>query len=93
MSIEKRLEHKLVIEVRKRGGYALKLMCFTFTGMPDRLVLMPGGQALFAEVKDAGKKANPKQTLRINWLQKLGFAAKTINSEESLQEFLKLLEK
>ena len=55
-SSEKYLEKKLREEVRKAGGLAIKFTSPYFTGMPDRLVLMPKGRIWFVEVKSTGKR-------------------------------------
>jgi hypothetical protein len=88
-SIEKKLEKKLFKLVKDHGGYALKFFCMSFTGMPDRIILMPGGRIWFVEVKDTGKKPTPRQEFVIGWLRKLGFEVWIINSEEILNEFEK----
>lgn len=40
---ESSIERKLVTEVKKRGGLAVKFVSPGFDGVPDRLVLFPGG--------------------------------------------------
>lgn len=88
-SIEKKLEINLFKLVKKLKGYALKFFCMSFTGMPDRIILMPGGRLWFVEVKDTGKKPTPRQEFVIGWLRKLGFEVWIIDSEEKLNEFEK----
>ena len=41
---EKIIEQHLVKAVKNSGGIAPKLVCPGFDGMPDRLVLLPGGK-------------------------------------------------
>ena len=53
---EKLLEKKLREEVKKLGGLALKFTSSTYTGMPDRIVLMPKGKVYFVELKTTGQK-------------------------------------
>ena len=53
--IEKQIENKLTMAVKKNGGIALKLVCPSFAGMPDRLILLPDGHIGFAELKAPGK--------------------------------------
>lgn len=53
---EKVIEQKLVKAVRAAGGIAPKLASPGFDGMPDRMVLMPGGRIGFVEVKAPGEK-------------------------------------
>ena len=47
---EKVIEQKLVSAVRRSGGIAPKLVSPGFDGMPDRMVLMPGGHIAFVEI-------------------------------------------
>ena len=71
--VEKEIEYKFSKEVKKLGGIALKLVCPGFDGVPDRLVLMPGGRLCFVEVKAPGKVPRPLQVARHRMLRKLGF--------------------
>jgi len=70
---EKQIEQRLVQEVRKRGGICPKFTSPGFAGMPDRLILLPGGRLAFAEVKAPGEEARPLQKARHRLLRRLGF--------------------
>lgn len=70
---EKTIEIKLAEAVRLRGGLAPKFTSPGFAGMPDRIVLMPGGRMAFVEVKAPGKKPRPLQAARHRLLRDLGF--------------------
>ena len=56
---EKEIEHNLVMETRKAGGMAVKFVSPSFSGMPDRLVLLGDGKIGFVEVKAPGQKPRP----------------------------------
>ncbi len=71
--MEKQIEQALVNAARKRGGIALKFVSPAYGGMPDRLVLLPGGRAAFVEVKAPGMKPRPLQLSRHRLLRNLGF--------------------
>mgnify|MGYP000274862135 FL=1 len=58
---EKTIEQHLVKAVKNSGGIAPKLVSPGFDGMPDRLVLLPGGKIGFVEVKAPGKEPRPLQ--------------------------------
>ena len=58
---EKIIEQHLVMAVKNSGGIAPKLVSPGFDGMPDRLVLLPGGKIGFVEVKVPGKEPRPLQ--------------------------------
>ncbi len=81
---EKQIEQKLVKAVKMSGGLALKFTSPGFYGMPDRLVLLPGGRMAFVEAKAMGCKPRPLQTLRHGMLRKLGFKVYVIDSEEQI---------
>jgi len=86
---ESTLEKRLRLEVGKHGGLALKFISPGKRGVPDRLVLKPGGQALFAEMKDAGKPLEPLQRKRADQLRALGFKVYKIDSIEDIKNFIR----
>ena len=70
---EKQTEQKLVSSVKKLGGVCPKFTSPGFDGMPDRIVLLPGGRMAFVEVKAMGCKPRPLQLARHGMLRRLGF--------------------
>ena len=70
---ESYVEQKLTTEAKKRGGLAVKFVSPGFDGVPDRLVLFPGGKVAFVELKAPGKKMRPLQVRRAGQLRMLGF--------------------
>ena len=86
--IEKQIENKLTMAVKKNGGIALKLVCPSFAGMPDRLILLPDGHIAFAELKAPGKLPRPLQLSRHRLLQRLGFKVYVIDRIEMIGEVL-----
>lgn len=85
---EKTIEHKLLMEVKKIGGLALKFVSPGFDGMPDRLILLPCGKIAFAELKAPGKKPRQLQIARHKTLMKLGFRVYVIDKVEQIGEIL-----
>lgn len=73
MVSEKSIEQKLRMETKKMGGWAVKFNSPGLDGMPDRLVLFPGGKLGFVELKAPGKKMRPLQEKRKRTLEELGF--------------------
>ena len=69
---EKVIEQKLVREVKKAGGLAVKFTSPGLSGMPDRLVILPEGYIAFVEVKAPGLKPRPLQIRRHEMLRRLG---------------------
>ena len=79
---EREIEKKLVEAVRKTGGICPKFISPGNDGMPDRIVLLPGGKAGFVEVKAPGKKPGPLQ-MRRHWiLRDLGFRVFVLDDPE-----------
>lgn len=81
---EKEIEKKLTLEVKKRGGLAVKFVSPGFDGMPDRIVLMPEGKMAFVEVKAPGKRPRPLQTSRHKLLRGLGFLVFVLDDESQI---------
>jgi hypothetical protein len=49
--LEKEIEQKLTAMVKRHGGFCLKWVCPGWSGVPDRLLLLPGGLVYFVETK------------------------------------------
>ena len=81
---EKTIENKLVQAVKGVEGIALKLVSPGFDGMPDRLVLLPGGKLAFVEVKAVGCKPRPLQESRHGMLRRLGFKVYILDDLEQI---------
>lgn len=84
MAAETKLENKLVKEVRRAGGLALKLVSPGYTGLPDRLLLIAFGHVGFVEVKAPGKKPRKLQLARHRQLRKLGFKVFVLDDETQI---------
>ena len=89
MISEKLIEKKLKNEVEKMGGLAIKFASSFYTGMPDRIVLMPGEKISFVETKSEGKKTTPRQNVVIGILRSLGFRVDIIDNLETLEKYVK----
>jgi len=88
---EKLLERKLVAAVKQKGGIAIKLTSPSFTGLPDRMILMPKNNIYFVEIKTTGKKPTERQVYVMRQLHNLGFFATVIDNQQKLDSFLELL--
>jgi hypothetical protein len=88
-SIEQRLR-KRIIEVIP-GALCLKLVCPGFTGVPDRLILIPGpplgGRVIFVETKRPKDKERPRQAYVQQLLTRMGFMVfSAVNSMEKVED-------
>jgi len=86
--LEKEIELQLVMAVKKMGGRAVKFTSPGFDGMPDRLVLLPGGKCGFVEVKAPGKRLRALQRVRHEMLKALGFKAYVLDAREQIEEII-----
>jgi len=85
---EKAIEQKLVLAVKSMGGIAPKFVSPGFDGMPDRLILLPGGSVAFVEVKAPGNKPRPLQLARHKLLRDLGFKVYVLDSVAGIETIL-----
>ena len=81
---EKAIEQKLVKAVKAKGGIAPKFVSPGFSGVPDRLILLPDGKCGFVEVKAPGEKPRPLQESRIRLLRRLGFKVYVLDGAEQI---------
>lgn len=81
---EKQIEQKLAAAVKTAGGIAPKFISPGYDGMPDRLLLFPGGQMAFVEVKATGKHPRPLQTARHEMLRRLGYRVYVLDRPEQI---------
>ena len=81
---EKTIEAKLVKTVKNMGGLAPKFISPGLDGVPDRLVLLPGGKLAFIELKAPGKELRPLQVRRKRQLEALGFLVYCIDRPEQI---------
>lgn len=88
---EKALEARLRREVEKRGGKAIKLTSQLHRGLPDRMVLMPGGHVWFVELKTTGKRPTKLQASVHRDLRAMGFRVFVIDCTFGLDALLLLL--
>lgn len=84
---EKRLEQQVTQITEAQGGLSIKLLS-TLSGLPDRLLLMPDGRAIFVEVKSAGKRPTKLQTWWLSRIRALGFSAYVVDGKEALLSLL-----
>lgn len=89
---EKTLEARLVDEVKKRGGVALKLTSQFHRGMPDRLVLLPFHTLAFVEMKSTGQKPSALQEVAIALLRSMRFTVRVIDCTADLDGLLQTLD-
>lgn len=87
---ESTIEARLRKAVERAGGRCLKWVCPGHTGVPDRIILMPGGRVYFAETKAPGEKERARQKYVQQRLRKLGCTVfSSVDSDERVEEIIK----
>lgn len=86
---EAEIEARLRCAVQRAGGLCLKFTSPGYSGVPDRLILMPGGRAYFAELKAPGKHERARQEYVQRLLRRRGFTVfSSVDSAEKIAEIL-----
>jgi len=85
---EKHIEQKLTTAVKSLGGIAIKINSLSMSGLPDRLVLLPGGKVLFVELKAPGKEMRTLQVKRKRQLEALGFLVYCLDDIKQIEKIL-----
>ena len=84
--LEKDIEQKLIKIVKRHGGRCPKWVSPGWSGVPDRLVLLPGGRIIFVETKrPKGSKVAALQKKWKAWLEELGFMVWHVYTEADLR--------
>lgn len=87
---ESELERRLVQGVDKLGGIAYKFVSPGNDGVPDRVVVLPGGQVFFVELKTDTGRLRSVQKYQLERLCDLGARALVVRGDQGLQDFLKI---
>lgn len=89
---EKQVEAKLRKMVESHKGLCLKWVCPGWSGVPDRIVLLPGGVAFFVETKrPKGGKYSPMQLRWAGVLGLMGFMYETVHCQEDIDNLEKVI--
>ena len=82
--LERAVEQHLVRRTREAGGLALKWVSPSMAGVPDRILLLPGGRVLFVEVKRPGGRLSALQVRTIDALRTLGANVVVVYSKDDV---------
>ena len=82
------IEQFLVKECRARGWLCVKLLSPSMAGLPDRMILAPGGRVFFVELKVPGQKPRRLQESMHKMLIKLGFSVCVLDSKEAVRAYM-----
>lgn len=85
---ETEVEARLVRGIKRMGGAAFKFVSPGCAGVPDRLVVLPGGRVIFVELKADGGRLSPLQAARILHLRELGAQVCVLRGASEVDGFL-----
>lgn len=84
--VEKHLCKKVKNELH---GLALKFVSPGFNGVPDRIILVPGGRIYFVETKAPGKTLRKLQRWVCGVIEGLGFVVLRIDTKPKVDAFVR----
>lgn len=85
---EKDIERFLVNSIKKLGGVAYKFVSPGNAGVPDRLIVMPGGKIYFVELKTEKGVPTVLQCRQMDRLFSLGCDVTLLQGLEQVKNFL-----
>lgn len=85
---ESKIEKRFRLTVERIGGKAPKWVSPGNRGVPDRIVILPGGRVVFVELKAPGKQLQPLQRKWMKTLRSLGHRVYKIDSAEDIERFI-----
>jgi hypothetical protein len=86
--MEKDIETYVRVEIEKMGGKVIKWVSPGNTGVPDRIVLLPGGTIYFVEFKDERGRVSALQKYWLDLLFDMGFKALIIKGMKQARLFV-----
>lgn len=90
--LEREIEAKLREMVKRQGGLCLKWVCPGWAGVPDRILLLPGGRIVFVELKrPKGGKLSSRQVWWGDKLISLGFPYRVVWNEQDVERIKSLI--
>ena len=84
---ERVVEALLARRVRELGGRAVKLVPVD-AGLPDRLVLLPGGRSYLVELKAPGGRLRPIQKVWHERAAAIGHHVVVLRSTEDVEQWI-----
>ena len=88
---ERDIEALLRDGVKQLGGKAYKWVSPGNAGVPDRIVILPGGKVIFVELKQENGRLTRLQKVQQQTLRRMGVAAVTLRGAEDVKMYLDVL--
>ena len=87
-SKESKVERQLIDGVKALGGMTFKFISPGRAGVPDRIVILPGGAVHFVELKAEGGIASKQQRRMLAELGRLDVTALILTGREQVAYYL-----
>ncbi len=93
--LESNIEKYLVSRIKQEcDGMALKFVSPGFNGVPDRIIFLPGGKIVLAELKAPRKKLRALQTYVCDLLEATGVKVfRAVDSKEKVDRLIEELKR
>ncbi|WP_277292702.1 VRR-NUC domain-containing protein [Veillonella caviae] len=91
--IEKDIERWLGNQLKKRGCIYMKFVSPGNDGVPDRIVVLPGGGVIFIELKATTGKLMANQRVQISRLRKQGALVFVLTGKRDAELFVDYIER
>lgn len=85
--LEKDIEKLFRDEIKKAGGKAYKFTSPGNDGVPDRIVMLPGGRIVFVELKTDTGKLSRLQELQCRQIADLGQTVRVLHGLAEVRDF------
>lgn len=89
MTLEVHVESHFVKRMKALGALVIKLNVSGTVGVPDRLVILPGGVVWLVELKRPGGRARPTQIAMLGQLAGLGANVALLSSKEEVDQWIR----
>ena len=87
-SKENRVERRLIDGVKALGGITFKFISPGRAGVPDRVVILPGGTVHFVELKARGGRASALQQRVLAKLRRMDVTALVLTGVDEVERYL-----
>lgn len=88
MQRERDIEKWLCDQIKKLGGHAYKFVSPGCDGVPDRMIILPGGRIHFVELKTNKGKPSQIQKWQMQFLSNLGCDVWLIRGQKEAEDFI-----
>lgn len=85
--LEKDIEKIFTAEIKRAGGKAYKFTSPGNDGVPDRIVMLPGGRIVFVELKTDTGKLSRLQELQRRQIAELGQTVRVLHGLAEVRDF------